>query len=228
MVADLKGNALHVCAILAMADQRRHVLRWLWSLRRDHPLRARVPWITFDAFDHLSHTVVRGARVFEYGSGGSTLCWLDWGAHCVSIEHDAAWHARLCELTRSSRLDYRLVPPEKTGTAGPPDAADPHQYASDDPRYVGSVFRRYASQIDEFPDAYFDLVLVDGRARPSCIMHAAPKVALGGRLVLDDADRAYYTTGAGQYLTSFTRRRFYGVAPTGSRMWATDVYLRVR
>jgi hypothetical protein len=34
--------------------------------------------------------------------------------------------------------------------------------------------------------------LVDGRARPACLVHGMPKVKVGGLLVLDNSDRDYY------------------------------------
>lgn len=46
--------------------------------------------------------------------------------------------------------------------------------------------------IKKFPDNYFDIVLVDGRSRPSCLFHSLNKVKKGGLLVLDNAEREYY------------------------------------
>ena len=49
-------------------------------------------------------------------------------------------------------------------------------------------FQNYASAIDQFGAHSFDLVLVDGRSRPSCFKHAVPCVAPNGYIVLDNSD----------------------------------------
>ncbi|MBN8710079.1 MAG: hypothetical protein J0I10_11890, partial [Verrucomicrobia bacterium] len=57
---------------------------------------------------------------------------------------------------------------------------------------VGKSFREYATAIERVGVSGFDAVLVDGRARPSCIMHSLDKVKPGGLLVVDNAERDYY------------------------------------
>jgi hypothetical protein len=71
-----------------------------------------------------------------------------------------------------------------------PSASDPDHYSSGGTKDVN--YKNYASLIDYYPDEYFDIVLVDGRSRPACIKHAAPKLKKGGLMVLDNADRSYY------------------------------------
>lgn len=54
-------------------------------------------------------------------------------------------------------------------------------------------FKAYASAIDAYPDGHFDVVMVDGRARTSCLVHALPKLRKGGLSILDNAEREHYT-----------------------------------
>ena len=214
--------------ILASQSQRKHLLRWLGSRRQDYVLDAAVPWLTFDAIDALRRRLPPNAVVFEYGSGGSTLFWLKHGAHCTSVEHDALWFALVGQRVGSNaRLDYRLVPPDAEQPAcTDQDAADPKAYYSADAAFRQHTFKTYARQIDEFPNEHFDVVLVDGRARPSCLMHAAPKVKRGGLLILDNAERDYYTTRTKSYLRDFERAEFFGAGPSVNAMWRTDIYGR--
>jgi hypothetical protein len=64
-----------------------------------------LPWWTYQAIDHVSGFLAgRGyrARVFEYGSGASTL-WL--ARRCSSldaVEHHAQWAARVRELVSAT------------------------------------------------------------------------------------------------------------------------------
>ena len=53
---------------------RKDAIRW-WRLRSPgSPMTAGIPWIAFGAIDFLQRRDLSGARVFEWGSGGSTLC----------------------------------------------------------------------------------------------------------------------------------------------------------
>lgn len=216
--------------ILASPGQRRHLLRWIRSMSPDFLFDEPSPWITCDAYDYLRKRLPQGARVFEYGSGGSTLFWKHRGAALVSVEHDREWYETVRRrLGNSPGVDYRLVPPEqRAGGGNGADPSEPRDYASDDTRYAGLSFRNYVSQIDAFPDASFDVLLIDGRARPSCIMHGGGKVRIGGFLVLDNADRSYYTEKVRAYLENYERRRFFGVLPSIPYFSATDVYVRMR
>lgn len=214
--------------ILTSPSQRRHARRWLHSLNPGYLLETATPWLVFDAIDYLEQHLPMHSRVFEYGSGGSTLFWLRHGSSCVSVEHEAHWYALLRpQLAREPSVDYRFVRPEPVATECLPlDPADPAQYASADLALRDYSFRAYVSQIDEFADGTFDVVLIDGRARTSCIMHAARKVATGGMLILDNAERSYYTAQAGDFLRGFSRTQFSGVSPCGTEMSRTDIYMR--
>jgi hypothetical protein len=218
----------HFWRILTSPGQRKHLLRWLRSRRPDYVLDAAVPWLTFNAIDELRRRLPPNAVVFEYGSGGSTLFWLKHRAHCTSVEHDARWFALVRQRVGSNaRHDYRLVPPDAEQPARTDqDAADPKAYRSIDAAFRQHTFKAYARQIDEFPNGHFDVVLVDGRARPSCLMHAAPKVKRGGLLILDNAERDYYTAQAKSYLRDFERAEFFGAGPSVNAMWRTDIYGR--
>jgi len=208
--------------------QSRHIIRWLKSLRKNYLLDEASPWLTFDSIIFLRQRLRRGAQVFEYGSGGSTLFWLKSGAACVSVEHDPNWYALVRRLLPAApAVDYRLVPPEPSNdVAGALDPANPDHYVSADPAFRGLVFREYVSQIDVFPDGYFDVVLIDGRARPSCIKHSVRKVRAGGLLILDNADLGYYLVQTAPLLEKFEPKVFFGAGPATPAMWKTNTYIR--
>jgi Methyltransferase domain len=157
--------------------------RWLRSQRRTS-LDDALPWITYEAQRALERILTPEMRVFEYGSGGSTLFFAQRVAELVSVEHDPDWHAKV-QARLGSRSELILVP--STDEA-------PGDYASTDERHVGRSFRAYAEAIDRFPDGYFDLLLIDGRARASCFRHGRAKVRAGGWIMLDNSDRAQYAS----------------------------------
>jgi hypothetical protein len=59
-------------------------------------------------------------------------------------------------------------------------------------RIIGKSFAAYSQHIAEYPEKAFSVVVVDGRARPSCLAKAIPYIESGGLLVLDNSDREYY------------------------------------
>ena len=210
--------------LLLSNTQRRYMLPWLRSLKSDYLLSTPSPWITFDAINYLKTRIRPGWRIFEYGSGGSTLFWLRLGAHCVSVEHDPVWYSLIqARIELSSQMDYRLVlPSPMSSNSKPTDPADPEQYSSFG--IPDHSFEQYVTQIDSFPDQYFDMVVVDGRARPACIVHGASKVKSGGLLVLDNADRDYYLEKTRHLVRHFTKYEFSGVIPGEFFYSQTNIY----
>jgi len=188
-----------------------------------------MPWLAFEAVNFIEKHRPSQASVFEYGSGGSTLYWLTKGCTCVSVEHDKDWyHKLLARFASQPRIDYRFVPPEPGAICAEAKAEDPNCYQSANPTLHGFNFHRYATVIDEYHEAYFDVVLIDGRARPSCIMHGAKHVKVGGLLILDNAERAYYTAQTSHYLADFEAHHFMGPLPVISYYAQTSVYIRQR
>ena len=53
-------------------------------------------------------------------------------------------------------------------------------------------FERYVKSIDDYPDRFFDMVLVDGRARKFCLEHAPKKIRPGGYLLMDNSSTPEY------------------------------------
>jgi hypothetical protein len=175
----------------------RYAHRCIDSCERGQPdfLAEATPWMCFPAVERLDQLLTAQSKVFEYGSGGSTIYFARRVAEVVSVEHDRAWHGRVqLELERRglTNVHCKLVEPAVDTSFNPTRIADPSAYVSSDERYLGKTFRSYAQAIDAFPDHHFDLVVVDGRARPSCMRHARQKVRPGGVLLLDQSERGYY------------------------------------
>ena len=237
-----KNNTLQLCyqwtqpklvkmavliSVIFSSSQRNFILPWLQSVKKDYLLDKPSPWITFGAIEFLSNKLRsrNGLHIFEYGSGGSTLFWLTFDATCVSVEHDAAWYKLIREKTNANlALDYRLVLPQPGTVYG--NNADPHLYLSGNTNFQGFSFYNYVSQIDSFPDNYFDVILIDGRARPSCLVHSIPKLKPLGTLVLDNADRSRYLEQTQVYLKGFKKYEFFGLVPKLKYVSRTDIYIK--
>ena len=188
----------------------------------DELLRERIPWMSQGAIDAMKKWNMRGMKVLEWGSGGSTLFFLDKGAKVVSIEHDVQWYNKIAAIIRSKddqfvrsdndqwkRSKLCLIKPDEKETLWGVSAHTPQHTFS---RYVKYAFEAVVD--DE--DSLADVVVIDGRARPACLRIAPRLLRPGGRIVLDDADRLRYKTAISDMLSSLIRPaeyKFIGPGP---------------
>ncbi len=207
---------------------------WLKSVAFSQgPLCDAWPRMPFPAIHFLETLLTKKSRVFEYGAGGSSMFFSSRVGELVSVEHDSHW----LELTRKAmgkkkqgakwRGELRLPMQQAQPSGLPP--SDPLSYESSDEKLAGLSFHGYASLIDEYDNDYFDVVLVDGRARPSCFMHAMNKVRMGGYIVLDNAERESYRfiEDTAEKL-GFEIKEFWGPGPYNPYCWRTVFLRRVR
>ena len=181
---------------------------WLRSLfaiyNIDDMAALDLPWWTLAAVKETDEFLKRNgsARVFEYGSGASTI-WLARRAKSViSIEHDLPWYEVVSDrLVPFSNAKLRLIEADAEPVAG---------YVSEKSGWAGRSFQRYASAIDE-ESGQFDLIIIDGRARAVCLAHAVKRLAPGGMILFDNSarERNRVAIEASGLLT----RRFRGAAP---------------
>jgi predicted O-methyltransferase YrrM len=141
------------------------------------------PWLPQLAIDFLEGYLKPDMIAFEWGSGGSTIFIAERTRKLISVEHNLNWHNKVIRLKNVEPLlrepQYKMILSSKT---------DPLAYYSE---CLGNVnLKRYATTIDKYK--LFDFVLIDGRARPSCLFHAYSHIKPGGILMLDNAERKYY------------------------------------
>ena len=145
----------------------RRTRHWLYSLTRAYDSLAiaqlDVPWWTYRAIDvveaYLSGLTARGqrTRVFEYGSGASTLWLAERADEVHSVEHHAEFG------------DFRIVPPVPSASPS---------IGSQKEGNAGLDFSDYVGAIDELPGD-FSLIVIDGRAREACLERAAKRLEPG-------------------------------------------------
>lgn len=184
-----------------LSEEANHPLRnKLWKyffywkkLANSSSVDAKLPWISFPVIDFLKENLKPQSKVFEYGGGGSTLFFLDRAAEVVTVEHNKEWFGTLStSIGNNSKWKPLFIEPETAADFNTNQFSDPDAYFSTDKEFVNKNFKNYASAIDSYTNNYFDVVLVDGRVRPSCLKHGIPKVKKGGYLILDNSDRPYY------------------------------------
>ncbi|MCQ8118230.1 hypothetical protein [Methylomonas rosea] len=153
------------------------------------------PWMSFPVIKFLEKIINNDFRVFEYGSGGSTLFFSQRVKELVSVEHDRNWYQVVKEMLANRgciNINYKLVIPTYTDHYDHALVSIPDAYISADDNSVGMSYEDYSKTILAYPDNYFDLVVVDGRCRPSCMFHSLNKVKVNGFLLLDQSERKYY------------------------------------
>jgi hypothetical protein len=191
------------------------------------------PWITFRSRAFLAKIINRRSCIFEYGSGGSSLYFAKRVGQITSVEHDPLWFAKLKHVIEEKGIvnwQGYLVEPEPLPNHQLLDPSDPYAYASADDRFANLSFKHYVTTIDDFPTSSLDFISVDGRARPSCILHAMPRLKKGGYLMLDNSDRDYYMSHFlknGFYSTFKKTFDNYGPGPYNSIFWRTTIWQKI-
>ena len=142
-----------------------------------------------------SYLAAAPRRVFEWGSGGSTIWYAQRAQHVIAVEHAAAWQRIVAERLQAAGVAAEC--PSSPPLA--PDSLVGYRWETDWPPYatlsrapLRPEYRDYLATIDAYPDAAFDLIVIDGKERVGCAPHAIPKLKPGGRLILDDSNRAEY------------------------------------
>lgn len=208
-------------ALLHDAPARRHLGHWLRSLRSgSNPLEDPVPLVTYGALEWLEAHLDPDARVFEWGSGASTLYLAARVGELVSVEHDPVWHHRVGAALKERGIDgcrQVLAEPEPSGPETPPELVSGRR------RWRGLSFERYVASIDGHPEGHFDLVCVDGRQRVACGLRALSRIRPDGHLLLDNADRDDYAP-LRTALAGCEVHDFDGLGPGQARPWRTTVW----
>jgi hypothetical protein len=206
------GRALMGLGVLPRTppDRRQRFRHWLVSLTRVHDSLAiaelDVPWWTYAAIDSVDAWLTarpRPIRVFEFGSGASTL-WLARRVDEVhTIEHHAGFAARMRpEFAAHPHVTLHQVEARWSTRPGVPSGKAGHE---------GLDFADYVAAIDRV-GGLFDLIVIDGRARAACLRAAVPHLAADGLIVYDNSGRRRYRRAIEE--SGLVERRFAGLTPT--------------
>jgi len=198
-----------------------------------------VPWFTYPAIQFLNGVVQPSWKVFEYGSGYSTVFWNARCALTVSVEHDESWFNHLKAL--HPEFDVRLVKEGFDVSRGYLEdlvarfeaesfelPTLPDRQSNIDHGLLNREFANYAAQVTEFPKGFFDVIVVDGMARCLCLYAAAEYIADEGVIVLDNSDRWQYNDLQDYLVRSkgFKRIDFDGLGPLRAAGWITSIFFK--
>ena len=162
---------------------------WVNSLVRQEPVNAQnqpIPWFTYPSIDFIEPRIQKSWRVFEWGSGNSSLWWSSRVATVCSVEHDYNWFLRTtARLHANNHLDYEIT------MKG----------------YIDNIYRHYKET-----DIGFDVIIIDGEWRNECAQIAANCLSPKGFIIFDNTDRRMFEPGSA-FLSSlgFMRIDFHGL-----------------
>ncbi|MCB8994775.1 MAG: FkbM family methyltransferase [Bacteroidales bacterium] len=158
-----------------------------------------IPWCTYPFIDFIGPRLTKKMRVFEYGSGNSTIWFSERVEAIVSLEHDKLWHDKLRgRMPENAHLVYKEL----------------HEDGE------------YSNYINEIAEKY-DLVIVDGRDRVNCAKKSVNALREGGVLVFDNSDVDKYSE-AMKFLKEkkFKRLDFYGIGPITTIRSCTSIFYK--
>jgi predicted O-methyltransferase YrrM len=145
-----------------------------------------VPWWTYKAIGAVAEWLAARpvpARVFEYGSGASTV----WLARRAGEVHSVEHHRAFAELMQAKFVGHpnasvRVV--EAVPSARP-------VVSSQKEGHQGLEFAEYVGAIEDVSGS-FDLIVIDGRAREACLAAAVGRLKQDGLIVFDNSRRRRY------------------------------------
>jgi len=157
-----------------------------------------IPLYTYPAIEYLNQFDFSNKKIFEFGSGNSTLYWLENGANVTSAEHNQSWIDDLSPSLKNFP-DHRYIFADK----------------KDD--YVNSIL--------QFTDFYFDLIIIDGAfSRYLCAKNVLTKIKKDGLIILDNSD--WYPNSA-RFLKKnlgFIQVDFYGFRACRAETATTSLF----
>lgn len=176
-------------------------------LQKRIPLDLRLPWFSWGAIRYLQGHIKPGMKVFEWGSGGSTLFFADHQCDVYSVEDNLKWHALMHEKASSTakkitlqHIPYDFNRAENFGES---------KYLNPD--------------IDLWS---FDIIVVDGtegtiKVRPQCFEKAQASIKQHSIIVVDDSWRYPEIVEASK---AARVQRFQGTGPCRPGVTTTDIH----
>ena len=167
-----------------------------------------LPWWPFSAIKYIEDKIENQQfKVFEWGSGASTV-WLSRRVQSVlSIEHDEDWSKTVnSELLLRGLINVSLY-------TIPPQVSRSPKVLSGKTGFENLDFYDYVESINDHGE--FDLIVIDGRARVDCWIQASRHLNKGGLIVFDNYNRSRYKIDT----TGFKVVYFSGLTPAS--LWST-------
>jgi hypothetical protein len=160
---------------------------WFNSFKSNNALDKEnnpIPWFTYPIIDFISDRLSKDLEILEFGAGNSTLFFAQRVKTVVSIEHNERWHKKISQI---SPPNVKII--------------------------LESNLDNYSKKASDL-NMKFDVIIIDGEKRNSCIINSVEILSESGVIVLDDSEREEYRSGISYLrLNNFKSIDFWGIAP---------------
>lgn len=196
---------------------------WFQSVRKKQAVDRDgnpLPWVTYPFIDFIEGRLDATQEVFEFGAGNSSLFFAKRVKSVLSVEHHPEWFQQISTSPEyaMSNLEVKMVPvPEGLTHDGY------HSLAFTDATNDYVLALKNSGR-------RFDIVIVDGLFRNSCIENCLESLTSRGVVFLDNTSHHYveqlqsgldFMKDAG-----FRRLDFHGMGPIYSRKSCTSIFYR--
>lgn len=135
------------------------------------PMDLELPWWSYRAIEHVD-TLIEGKRIFEYGTGGSTIRFAKKAKLIKAVEDDKKW----MDLVKSKLNDQAIKNVEI--------CYEPFDFINPS----GFMESKYLKTVD---NEEFDIIIIDGQdhtfnERIKCFQYVEPRMKTGQFIILDD------------------------------------------
>lgn len=193
------------------------------------------PWFTYPAISFLEDIITKDFRVFEYGSGFSTLYFANKAKEVHSVDHNLDWVEKITAANSNTNVVYceqNLDPLPSSGSyIDEFKELDFECPLCEDNNHniehglLNLEFARYATQILNWDRGYFDIIVIDGMARQLSGYIATKCVSDNGFIILDNSNRWQYNSLQNHLIKNgFGRIDFWGPGPSSVNGWCTSFF----
>jgi hypothetical protein len=158
-----------------------------------------LPWVSYSMIYFLEKYINKNMKVFEFGSGNSTLFFGKKVQKVVSVEHDLEWYEKISIISpKSVEIVYSEL-----------------EYNGDYCRMI----RNYNEK--------FDIIFIDGRDRVNCLKNSIDYLNDNGIIILDDSERSKYQEAFSfMKIKGFYSFTIYGISAGIFEFHETTVFYR--
>ncbi len=162
---------------------------WFSAFKTGEPVDKNLeplPWLTYSFIDFIIERLRNEFKIFEFGSGNSTLFFAKRAMEVTSVEHNIEWYNKLkSKIPGNSNLILSKSDSSKDYIAGLKQS-----------------------------NKKFDLIIIDGIHRVDCCLSASNYLTDNGVIILDDSKRDDYVKGIDHLVDKgFKKIDFTGIPP---------------
>lgn len=148
------------------------------------------PWMTRESinwlYKYIKNSKINKLKLLEYGSGSSTAYFLSLGLDVTTIEHDTMWINNVKKKLNNNLLNNWTPFIINNTKYGEEEGSD------------GEYYDDYVNHVKNLE--MFDIIIIDGRCRSSCIEKSINNLNKGGLFIVDNAERNRYKKAINNFI----------------------------